>query len=145
MKLYFFIHVNLYTVSNNFKIFFKEFDPEEFEDETIGERLWGLTEMFPEPVRKITGAVTERTFDASKNLYKWSRVGLWVIASSFTVLLLPVIIENERSSLEEMQANQQREMLLGPSAASSGGSSSANLASAMPFGFGPGPTSSAAK
>lgn len=119
----------------------KNFDQEdEFEDETLSERLWGLTEMFPAPVRKVTGVVSERTVDASKSIYKWSRAGLWIFASSFTVLLLPVIIENERSNLEEMQASQQREMLLGPSAAASGGGSSANLASAMPFGFGPGST-----
>lgn len=101
--------------------------------------------MFPEPVRQLTSAVAERTTDASKALYRWSRVGLWVAASSFTILVLPVIVENERSNLEEFQANQQREMLLGPSAAVSGGGASAaphlGPAGGMPFGFGPSPTS----
>jgi import receptor subunit TOM22 len=89
--------------------------------------------MFPEPVRNALGSVIGLTASASKNMYKWSRVGLWVAGSSFTVLILPIICEQERASLEEAQAAQQRELLLGPSAAVSSPSSTPGL---MP-GFGP--------
>jgi import receptor subunit TOM22 len=111
-------------------------DLDDFEDETLAERLWGLTEMFPRPVRSLTGALVNKSTHATKLVYSWSRVGLWVAASSFTVLVLPVIIENERSVQEEMQATQQRELLFGPSAASS---ASPNNLSTMPFGLAGGP------
>lgn len=91
----------------------------EFEDETLAERLWGLTEMFPEPVRNLTSKTVNSSINATTTLLKWSRVGLWVAASTFTILVLPIICEQERASLEEQQAMQQRELLLGPSAASS--------------------------
>ncbi len=74
--------------------------------------------MFPEPLRNVTSAVFDNSISLSKNVVKWSRAGLWVAASSFTVLLLPIICEQERSTFEEQQQMQQRELLLGPSAAS---------------------------
>lgn len=108
----------------------KEYD--DFEDETLGERLWALTEMFPEPVRNASDVLFNKSIDLSKNFYKLSRAGIWVAASSFTVLILPIICEQERSNLEEMQAMQQRELLLGPSAASSA-SQGAGAGLGMPF------------
>ena len=36
-------------------------------------------------------------------------------------MFLPIMIESERLGLEEAQKNQQRQMLLGPGAAMSGG------------------------
>ena len=104
----------------------------EFEDETLVERLWGLTEMFPEPIRNITEQVYENTTALSKYVFKWSRSGLWVIASSFTILVLPIIVEQERSSLEEAHTMQSRQLLYGPSAAASSPPSSR-----IPFGLNP--------
>ena len=102
----------------------------EFEDETLIERLWGLTEMFPEPIRNLTEQVYENTTSLSKNAFKLSRSGLWVIASSFTILVLPIIVEQERSSLEEAHSMQSRQLLLGPSAAASSSPSAS-----IPFGL----------
>lgn len=96
------------------------------------ERLWGLTEMFPEPVRNFSGCVFDSSISASKSAYKWSRSGLWVLASSFTILILPIICEEQRASIEEQQAKQQRELLLGPSAATSSAAGAP-----MPLGFAP--------
>ena len=107
-------------------------DFDEFEDETLSERLWGLTEMFPEPVRNVVGTVFDGTVGLSKNVYFGSRKTLWVLGSSFTILILPIICEQERSTLEEQQAAQQRELLLGPSAAVS-----SPTAPGMLPGFGP--------
>lgn len=104
----------------------------EVEDETIGERLWALGEMFPESVRNFSGSVFHSSASVSKSLYKWSRSGLWVIASSFTILILPIICEEQRASIEEQQAKQQRELLLGPSAATSSAAGAP-----MPLGFAP--------
>lgn len=94
----------------------------EFEDETIFERVCALSEMFPEPVRDLTSAVCSNTVSLSAGLFKYSKSGLWMAASSFTILILPLICEQERSSIEEMQAQQQRQLLLGPSAGASAGS-----------------------
>lgn len=92
----------------------------EFVDETVLERICALTEMFPEPVRDFTSAVCSNTANMTVGLLKLSKSGLWIAASSFTILILPLICEQERSSIEEMQAQQQRQLLLGPSAGASG-------------------------
>jgi import receptor subunit TOM22 len=72
--------------------------------------------MFPEPVRNLTEAAVDGSFSFSKNFFSFSKAALWVFASSFTVLILPVICEQERSSIEELQNQQQRQIILGPSA-----------------------------
>jgi hypothetical protein len=77
--------------------------------------------MFPEPIRNLSGQLTEKSIDLSKNLFNISRTGLWVIGTSLTILVLPLVVEQERSSLEEQQAMQQRQILLGPSAVSAAG------------------------
>jgi import receptor subunit TOM22 len=90
------------------------------EDETLGERLIGLTEMLPESVRKVTSGVLGWTWESGKWLLHVGRVGLWVAASSATILALPVMFESERTQMEEQQLNQQRQLMLGPNAAMSG-------------------------
>jgi hypothetical protein len=69
-------------------------------------------------------------------MFKWSKTGLWVVASSFTILILPIICEQERSTFEEQQALQQRELLLGPSAAVNSPSSAPGMPG-IPFGAQP--------
>jgi mitochondrial import receptor subunit TOM22 len=104
----------------------------EFEDETLIERIVALTEMFPEPVRDFTCSVFENTTSLSKTLFSLSKSGIWVLATSFTILIFPIIVEQERTTIEEQQTMQQRQLLLGPSAASS----SASSPSSIPFGYG---------
>lgn len=43
---------------------------QEFEDETLSERLWGLTEMFPEPLRNATAKTANYSVVATKKLYR---------------------------------------------------------------------------
>nr|CAI5841290.1 unnamed protein product [Callosobruchus analis] len=90
-------------------------------DETLAERLWGLTEMFPEPVRNITYATAVNTQAGIKFAYNFSRSALWIVFSSSIILFAPVIFEVEKAQMEEMQKNQQKQMLLGPNSAISGG------------------------
>ncbi|XP_059052117.1 mitochondrial import receptor subunit TOM22 homolog isoform X1 [Achroia grisella] len=96
----------------------KEYDDEP--DETLSERLWGLTEMFPECVRNGTHTVTTKTWSGVKSLYGISRSVLWIVASSSVILFAPVIFEVERAQMEEMQKTQQKQVLLGTNAALSG-------------------------
>ncbi|XP_059483662.1 mitochondrial import receptor subunit TOM22 homolog [Neocloeon triangulifer] len=98
-----------------------EDDEEEVEDESLTERLWGLTEMFPEPVRKAAGSTCSATCASAKGLYSFLRVSSWVFFSSAVILFAPVIFETERIQVEEMQKQQNRQLLLGPNAAMVGG------------------------
>ncbi|KAG8192842.1 hypothetical protein JTE90_014622 [Oedothorax gibbosus] len=90
-------------------------------DESLGERLWGLTEMFPESIRNATSALVYGSISGTKSLYSFSRSAVWVFFSTATVLVAPVIFEVERMQLDEVQKQQQRQILLGPSAVSGGG------------------------
>ncbi|CAH1118898.1 unnamed protein product [Phaedon cochleariae] len=90
-------------------------------DETLAERLWGLTEMFPEPLRNATYAAYINTQLGMKCAYGFSRSAMWIIFSTSIILFAPVIFEVERAQMEEMQKNQQKQLLLGPNSAISGG------------------------
>lgn len=81
-----------------------------FEDETLGERLWGLTEMFPESVRNVTWTVGTSSVSCVKGLYSFSRSAMWILATSAIILAAPVLIENEKSQLEELNRQQQRQV-----------------------------------
>ncbi|XP_075978108.1 translocase of outer mitochondrial membrane 22 homolog mge [Anticarsia gemmatalis] len=96
----------------------KEYDDEP--DETFCERLWGLTEMFPESVRNCTYTVTTGTWSGVKSLYGLSRSVMWVVASSSVILFAPVIFEVERAQMAEMEKSQQKQVLLGTNTALSG-------------------------
>ncbi|XP_070187141.1 mitochondrial import receptor subunit TOM22 homolog isoform X2 [Littorina saxatilis] len=89
-------------------------------DETLAERLWGLTEMFPEPMQKAVSGVLTLSVAAIKSGYSLGRSALWIAASSATIMVLPVVFESERAQQHEQQLQQQRQILLGPNAAVSG-------------------------
>lgn len=108
--------------------------------ETLSERLWGLTEMFPERVRKATNTTVAATKTGLCQAYGLSRNVAWIVFSTSIILFAPVIFEVERANMEEMQRNQQKQvisagcppwdstdvfgllqMLLGPNSAISGG------------------------
>ncbi|XP_035792379.1 mitochondrial import receptor subunit TOM22 homolog [Anopheles albimanus] len=89
-------------------------------DETLAERLWGLTEMFPEPVRKVTGGVTDLTVRGVKALYSLTCNASWIFFTSSMILFAPVVFEVERAQMEEMQRTQRQQVLLGPGAAVGG-------------------------
>jgi import receptor subunit TOM22 len=90
-------------------------DEDDFEDETWMERLWGLTEMFPEFARNGAGVTMSAALTASVFSYTWGRKALWVGSTSFIVLLLPFIVETERVTMEKENVNNQQQILLGPS------------------------------
>ncbi|XP_065347224.1 mitochondrial import receptor subunit TOM22 homolog [Cloeon dipterum] len=95
-------------------------DEDEDEDETLAERLWGLTEMFPEPVRKAAGFTCSTTKAGVVGFYSLLRASSWVFFSTSIVLFAPVIFETERIQVEEMQKQQNRQLILGPNAAMAG-------------------------
>lgn len=99
----------------------KDDDYDDEPDETFGERLWGLTEMFPETVRNVTGAVTSFSVTSVKTMYKFTCNASWIFFTSSMILFAPVVFEVERAQMEEMQKTQQKQVLLGPGSAVGGG------------------------
>ncbi|XP_060528939.1 mitochondrial import receptor subunit TOM22 homolog [Cylas formicarius] len=90
-------------------------------EETFSERLWGLTEMFPDSLRNFTHATVVNTKQGVKQVYNFSRNASWIVFSTSIILFAPLIFEVERANMEEMQRTQQKQMLLGPNSAISGG------------------------
>ncbi|XP_068161790.1 mitochondrial import receptor subunit TOM22 homolog [Antennarius striatus] len=96
-------------------------DDDEDLDETLTERLWGLTEMFPDKVRTFADMSAQCSVSLAKMFYSFSRSALWVGTTSFMILVMPVVFETERLQLEQQQLQQQRQILLGPNTGMSGG------------------------
>jgi len=99
-----------------------DFTEDDDADETLSERLWGLTEMFPQGVRKFSSTATRYSCQGTKAAYSIARTATFAIATSAAILVLPIMFESERSSMEEQQLQQQRQILLGPNAAAAAGS-----------------------
>jgi len=97
-------------------------DFDNFVEESISERLWGLTEMFPECMRTATSSSISFTKWASYKIYRFTRSAMWVGTSSFMILAIPVVFEQERYNLQQQQEQHQRQLLLGPTAAVAGAS-----------------------
>ncbi|EJW82219.1 hypothetical protein WUBG_06872 [Wuchereria bancrofti] len=91
--------------------------PDDELEETITERLWGLREMFPDVFRCKLESSVDWSVWAAKHTFSFVRSALWIVSSSMMILVLPYVIEKERSEYEKSQVAQQRQMLLGPSAA----------------------------
>ncbi|KAF3827442.1 hypothetical protein GH733_002928 [Mirounga leonina] len=68
----------------------EEEDDEEL-DETRLERLWGLTEMFPERVPP----------------QRFPRAALWIGTTSLMIPVLPVVLETEKLQMERQLRRQQ--------------------------------------
>ncbi|KAH8038180.1 hypothetical protein HPB51_024711 [Rhipicephalus microplus] len=79
-------------------------------DETLYERLWGLTEMFPPKLRQGVYDVANFSWGSAKGLYSFGRSAFWIIFSSSAILFAPVIFELERLQMEEMSRQQQRQL-----------------------------------
>lgn len=81
-------------------------------DETLGERLWGLTEMFPERVRNVCGTATDLSISTTKALYSFSCSASWIFFTSSMILFAPVLCEVEIAQMEELQRSQQKQVIM---------------------------------
>ncbi|KAL1450113.1 hypothetical protein WDU94_002565 [Cyamophila willieti] len=88
-------------------------DEDDDDDESLVERLYGLTEMFPESLRNGAYKTTKAFQSGVVGLYSFARTSSWIIATSATVALLPIVFETQRFEVQEMQRNQQKQILLG--------------------------------
>ncbi|XP_025206061.1 mitochondrial import receptor subunit TOM22 homolog [Melanaphis sacchari] len=94
----------------------ENFDDDE-EDETLGERLWALTEMFPESLRKGTEKIVNTTGKLIVDTYLFACTSTWYVSTTAALLLMPVLFETERVQMEEAQKNHSKQLLLGPGSA----------------------------
>ena len=79
-------------------------------DETLIERLEGLTEMFPESVRRGAYTAFRGIGGVAKWLYNFTGRTIWILSTSFVLLAVPIIVEVERGHAAEMQLRQQRQV-----------------------------------
>lgn len=80
------------------------------EDETLLERIYGLNEMFPRPVKQAANT----TVSLFKSLISGVRSVTWFACSTSAILLLPISLEVERQQYHEQMKRQERNILLGP-------------------------------
>ncbi|XP_044538933.1 mitochondrial import receptor subunit TOM22 homolog [Gracilinanus agilis] len=84
-------------------------------DKTLAEKLWGLTELFPESVQTSAGATFDLSLTVVWKTCWFSREVLWIWTTSFMILILPVVFEMEKLQMEQQQQQlQQQKILLGP-------------------------------
>jgi import receptor subunit TOM22 len=79
-------------------------------DETLVERLIGLTEMFPEPIRNAVSKTSSFSWKAVQWGFSFSKSALWVAMSASTILVLPVMFENERAQMLDQQKQQEKQV-----------------------------------
>lgn len=98
----------------------EEEEDEEF-DESFAERVWGLTEMFPERLRSGSANAVSSSVRLVKGAYDLSRQVVWIAVSTSILLFAPVMFEIERLNVEEMMKQDRNRLVLGPGSAMSGG------------------------
>uniref|UniRef100_A0A2S2NGE4 Mitochondrial import receptor subunit TOM22 homolog n=1 Tax=Schizaphis graminum TaxID=13262 RepID=A0A2S2NGE4_SCHGA len=91
----------------------ENFDDDE-EDETLGERLWALTEMFPDSLRNGTEKIVKTAGKVILETYLFACTSTWYVSTTAALLLMPVLFETERIQMEEAQKNHSKQLLLGP-------------------------------
>uniref|UniRef100_A0A0N5AHU0 Mitochondrial import receptor subunit TOM22 homolog n=1 Tax=Syphacia muris TaxID=451379 RepID=A0A0N5AHU0_9BILA len=91
--------------------------PDDELEETVMERIVGLGEMFPISLRKTAKSSVDWGIWLAQSAFSLSKSAVWIVATTSIITLLPYIIEKEKSDLEKSQVAQQRQLLLGPSAA----------------------------
>ncbi|CAI6364714.1 unnamed protein product [Macrosiphum euphorbiae] len=94
----------------------ENYDDDE-EDETLGERLWALTEMFPDSLRNSTKKIVNTTGKVILETYLFACTSTWYVSTTAALLLMPVLFETERIQMEEAQKNHSKQLLLGPGSA----------------------------
>lgn len=85
-----------------------------FEEETVLERIIGLTEMFPEKVRSMVGTTYSKSTSCLGWMFSATRSVTWIVCSTAAILLVPLSLEKERLDWETQMKRQERNIILGP-------------------------------
>ncbi|XP_068222019.1 mitochondrial import receptor subunit TOM22 homolog [Palaemon carinicauda] len=97
-----------------------EEEEDEDVDESFGERLLALTEMFPDSLRSASSSAVSTSVSLLKSSYSLTRQVVWVAVSTSIILFAPVMFELERLNVEEMMKQDRNRLVLGPGSAMSG-------------------------
>ncbi|KAF2347832.1 Mitochondrial import receptor subunit Tom22 [Trinorchestia longiramus] len=89
-------------------------------DESLLERLVGLTEMFPDSLRNATCSLASYSLKLVASGYHLSRHLVWFTATTSLLLVGPVLFEVERINAEEMIKQDRNKLVLGTGTAMSG-------------------------
>lgn len=84
---------------------------DDFIEESISERIWGLTEMFPEPLIDFTVDAVNTIKSASCSLLSNSKSLIWVATSAMIIIGFPVVIGIETIRIEETNNQQQKQVI----------------------------------
>jgi len=82
-------------------------------DETIGERLWGLTEMFPESLKNFAVRLTGSATQGVKTFVNISRQATWVVLSSAIILATPLYVAENMEAWQEIKTAEREKTLFG--------------------------------
>lgn len=77
------------------------------------ERIIGLNEMFPNPLRNAVKVTFSRVTGCFKWIFSTSRTVAWIASSSAAILVLPISLETERQQYEQQMKRQERNIILG--------------------------------
>lgn len=66
--------------------------------------------MFPKVVQNSVGVITTFSIRGGKNLFWFTSRAIWITSTSFMILVLPIMLEIERVTIEEQQLQQQRQV-----------------------------------
>lgn len=93
-------------------VLFNEFVCSQEPDESLAERLFGLSEMFPEGVRTACESITDFSINSTKAMYKFSCNASWIFFTSSMILFAPVLFETERAQMAELEMSQKQRVSL---------------------------------
>ena len=82
---------------------------EDFEDETVMERIMALEEMIPETMKRTVST----SFSWIKTTFNAAKTVTWAIATTAAILVLPLSVEMERQEYLEQMKRQERDIILG--------------------------------
>uniref|UniRef100_A0AC35TG78 Mitochondrial import receptor subunit TOM22 homolog n=1 Tax=Rhabditophanes sp. KR3021 TaxID=114890 RepID=A0AC35TG78_9BILA len=82
--------------------------------ESLTERLVGLTEFLPPWVSRAGTCTINATKALANASFYYGTNAIWVLSTTFVIIVLPYAVSKELHDLEVSEAKQRKEMLLGP-------------------------------
>uniref|UniRef100_A0A0N4ZR74 Mitochondrial import receptor subunit TOM22 homolog n=1 Tax=Parastrongyloides trichosuri TaxID=131310 RepID=A0A0N4ZR74_PARTI len=88
--------------------------PDDEINESLYERIVGLGEFFPSFVNSAVSNSISATKVIAKNAFYYGSNGIWILATTFVIMVLPFAVQKELHELEKSEQQARQAMLLGP-------------------------------
>uniref|UniRef100_A0A0N5BXY1 Mitochondrial import receptor subunit TOM22 homolog n=1 Tax=Strongyloides papillosus TaxID=174720 RepID=A0A0N5BXY1_STREA len=88
--------------------------PDEDIEETLIERIVGLSEFCPDVVNKAVGAAFNTSKTLVKGAFYYARNGIWILATTFVIGAVPFLVAKELHDLDKAEQMSRQAVLLGP-------------------------------